>query len=100
MPTKTVGYIMKLNGTRLIHETIDVSGIELSDVIYVRLMQNIRPIEVMHYDDWMIRGNGDLIGITEFSHGSNVNTNLGKANPQLVDEYKAIGIVCRLLRNV
>ena len=61
------------------------------------MMRFIRPVEVAEYDDWFINASGDIVGVTEYYHGNDSNTVLGKATPAVLEVYNAINTIRRNL---
>ena len=53
----------------------------------------LRPDVAAEYDDWFIDDSGEIIGITEYPHGSDSYTKLGPATPRTVEVYRAVGVV-------
>lgn len=88
---------MKLQGTREVCEVVEVSNREISSVIYRSLMTHLKPVEVQDCDDWFIRENGDVIGVTEYYHGSDSHTVVIKGHTELYRKVSALKLVCKLL---
>lgn len=89
---------MKLQGTREVCEVVDVSNHEISNVIHRSLMDHLKPAEARDYDDWFIRENGDVVGVTEYYHGSDSHTVVIRGNTELYQKIAALKLVCKLLK--
>lgn len=59
------------------------------------MMRFIRPAETLKYDDWFIDACGEVVGVTEYRHGTDSNTDLGKASPEVLEVYNAIKTIRR-----
>jgi len=93
---------MKLNVTitEVQRREVDVSPGEFAHVLLVRLKVQLQPREVAKYDDWYIDDFGHIIGVTEYHHGSDSYTSLGPADTELLENYRAIHRVAKLLENI
>lgn len=88
---------MKIDITKVVYETANVSGIDIARAIEEKLYHYIRPISVQKYDSWYISDDNFVIGVTEYHHGSDTETKVEKASDQLVSDYKAIRRVLLML---
>lgn len=89
---------MKLQGIREVCEVVEVSNYEISNVMYQSLKNHLKPAEVRDYDDWFIRENGDVVGVTEYYHGSDSHTVVIKGHTELYEKITALELVCKLLK--
>lgn len=91
---------MKLQGTRQVQETIEVSSYEIAEKIYKELLAHLRPQEVFGYDDWFVSKNGDLVGVNEYHHGSDSHTTVLTGCTALYNKIQSIKTVCTLLKEM
>lgn len=91
---------MKLQGTRQTTETVEVeiSSYKIAEKLRGELVAYLRPDEVSGYDDWYVTKEGDLVGVTEYHHGSDSYTTVGTGYTSLYTKMQAITEVCTMLK--
>ena len=88
---------MEIEARKVEYVMVHISRRDTLEKIMDDMMRFIRPVEVAEYDDWFINASGDIVGVTEYYHGSDSNTVLGKATPAVLEVYNAIKTIRRNL---
>ena len=88
---------MEIEARKVEYVRVHIDRGEVLKTILNDMMRFIRPVEVAEYDDWFINASGDIVGVTEYYHGSDSNTVLGKATPAVLEVYNAIKTIRRNL---
>ena len=88
---------MEIEARKVEYVKVHISRRATLEKIMNDMVRFIRPVEVAEYDDWFINASGDIVGVTEYYHGSDSNTVLGKATPAVLEVYNAIRTIRRNL---
>ena len=88
---------MEIEARKVEYVRVHIDRGEVLETILNDMVRFIRPVEVAEYDDWFINASGDIVGVTEYYHGSDSNTVLGKATPAVLEVYNAINTIRRNL---
>ena len=88
---------MEIEARKVEYVRVHIDRREVLETILNDMVRLIRPVEVAEYDDWFINASGDIVGVTEYYHGSDSNTVLGKATPAVLEVYNAIKTIRRNL---
>lgn len=88
---------MEIEARKVEYVKVHISRRQTLEKIMDDMMRFIRPAEVVKYDDWYINAWGDIVGVTEYRHGTDSNTVLGKATPATAEVYNAINTIRRNL---
>ena len=88
---------MEIEARKVEYVRVHIDRREVLETILNDMVRFIRPVEVAEYDDWFINASGDIVGVTEYYHGSDSNTVLGKATPAVLEVYNAIKTIRRNL---
>ncbi len=84
---------MEIEARKVEYVKVHISRRATLEKIMGDMVRFIRPAEVAKYDDWFINGRGEVVGVTEYRHGSDSNTVLGKASPKVLEIYNAISTI-------
>ncbi len=88
---------MEIEARKVEYVKVHISRRATLEKIMDDMMRFIRPAETMKYDDWFVNAWGYIVGVTEYHHGSDSNTVLGKATPAVLEVYNAINTIRRNL---
>ena len=84
---------MEVEARQTKYVKVHVSRRRVLEQIMKDMEHAIRPTVVAGYDDWFINYKGEVIGVTEYHHGSDGHAKLGKADKRIADLYAAIRLV-------
>lgn len=84
---------MEVEATKTEYVKVHINRRATLEKIMDDMIRFIRPEETMKYDDWFIDAWGDIVGVTEYHHGSDSNTVLGWATPAVLEVYQAINVI-------
>lgn len=86
---------MEIEARKVEYVKVHISRRATLEKIMDDMIRFIRPPETMKYDDWFVNAWGDVVGVNEYRHGTDPNTDLGKASPEVLEVYNAIKTIRR-----
>lgn len=80
------------------YEEVQLSVSQLQNIIWNHLTHAVKPGIARDYDSWYINDEGYIVGELDCrGRGSDISTNLGKADDELLKNYNSIVTVVRML---